>query len=182
LRRKDGETFKLEFLSISPSFDRIITPYIDNLKTLGIDAIYNRVDPAQYQQRSNSFNYDMVFDGYSVGLEEGLGLDQKFGKGGVNDVFNPAGYSNPAVDKLIEAVVDAKTHEDMAAGVRAIDRIMRADYYIVPVWYLGKYWVAYYDQFEHPEELPPYALGNLDFWWFDQAKHDKLVAEGALRE
>lgn len=181
LRRKNGATFDLEFLSVSPSFDRIILPYIDNLKALGINATYNRVDPAQYQQRSNSFDYDMVFDGYRVGLEEGLGLDQRFGSGGVNDVFNPAGYSSPAVDKLIELAVDAKSYDEMAAAVRGIDRIMRTERYIVPVWYLGKYWVAYFDMFEYPDPLPPYALGQLDFWWFNADKYEQLKADGALR-
>lgn len=181
LLAKDGKAFDLEFLSVSPSFDRIILPYIDNLKALGVNATYNRVDPAQYQQRSNNFDYDVVFDGYSVGLEEGLGLDQKFGAGGVNDVFNPAGYSSPAVDKLIEVAVDAKSYDEMATAVRAIDRIMRAERFVVPVWYLGKYWVAYFDMFEHPETLPPYALGNLDFWWFNDNKYEQLKAKGALR-
>lgn len=181
LLAKDGKTFDLEFLSSNAGFDRVILPYIDNLKALGVNAKYNRVDPAQYQQRSNNFEYDVVFDGYSVGLEEGLGLDQKFGAGGVNDVFNPAGYSSPAVDKLIEVAVDAKSYDEMATAVRAIDRIMRADHFVVPVWYLGKYWVAYYDMFEHPETLPPYALGELDFWWFNQDKYEQLKAKGALR-
>ena len=179
---KDGKTFDLEFLSSNAGFDRVILPYIDNLKALGVNAKYNRVDPAQYQQRSNNFDYDVVFDGYSVGLEEGLGLDQKFGAGGVNDVFNPAGYSSPAVDKLIEVAVDAKSYDEMATAVRAIDRIMRADHFVVPVWYLGKYWVAYFDMFEHPETLPPYALGELDFWWFNQDKYEQLKAKGALRQ
>ncbi|MGJ8583892.1 MAG: extracellular solute-binding protein [Marinosulfonomonas sp.] len=178
---KDGKTFDLEFLSVSPSLDRIILPYIDNLKALGVNATFNRVDPAQYQQRSNNFDYDIVFDGYRVGLEEGLGLDQRFGSGGVNDVFNPAGYSSPAVDKLIEVAVDATSYDEMATSVQAIDRIMRADRFVVPVWYLGKYWVAYYDMFEHPETLPPYALGQLDFWWFNEDKYEQLKAKGALR-
>ncbi len=181
IRRKDGEKLTAEFLSVSPSFDRIIMPYIENLKQLGVDATYTRVDPSQYTNRERAFDWDMIFDGYTVGLEEGLGLDQRFGKGGLGDLFNPAGYSSEAVDKLIEVAVDAKTYDEMATAVRAIDRIMRAERFIVPVWYLGKYWVAYYDMFEHPAELPPYALGNLDFWWFNADKSADLKAAGALR-
>jgi len=58
---------------------------------------------------------------------------------------------------------------------------MRREVFVVPVWYLGKHWVAYYDMFEHPAELPPYALGHLDFWWFNADKAEALRAEGALR-
>ncbi len=181
LRDANGQTLKIEFLETRQSFDRIITPYIENLKRLGVDITYNRVDPAQYQQRTQSFDYDMIYDGYSVNLEEGIGLSQRFGSEDRNDVFNPAGFGSPAVDKLIERAVEATTYEDMAAAVRAIDRIMRSDYFVVPTWYLGNYWVAYYDMYEHPDPLPPYALGYLDFWWFNADKAEALRAAGALR-
>jgi microcin C transport system substrate-binding protein len=182
LRHKDGKTLKVEFLSVSASFDRILNPYVENLKQLGVDATYNRVDDAQYSERTQqTFDYDMIFDGYSNGLEEGTGFSQRYGSDGVGDVFNPAQYSSPAIDKLSDAIVKAKTYEDMAAAVRAADRIMRHDYFIVPIWYLGNYWLAYYDMFEHPAELPAYGLGHLDWWWFNAQKAEALVAAGALR-
>ena len=181
LRNAAGEVFTLEFLSVSPSFDRIIMPYIDNLKRLGVDAVYNRVDPAQYQLRSQTFDYEMIYDGYTSGLEEGSGLGQKYGSEDVDDVFNPAGFSHPAVDALIDFVEGAESYDEMAAGVRAIDRIMRAERFITPAWYLGNRWLAYYDMFERPEELPPYAIGELDFWWYNAEKADELRAAGALR-
>lgn len=181
LLQKDGQTFDLEFLSVSPSFDRIIIPYVDNLKRLGLNATYNRVDPAQYTERTNTFNFDLIFDGYTVGLEEGESLGQRFGSSGVGDVFNPASYSNPAVDALIPLVANSTTREEMAAGVRAIDRIMRRDLFVVPAWYLGKYWTAYYDMYEHPETLPPYDLGYLDFWWYNAEKGEALKAAGAFQ-
>lgn len=181
MKGPDGQPFTVEFLFYAPSFDRILIPYVDNLKTLGIEARYNRVDPAQYTERVRNFDYDMTFAGYSVGLEEGESLGQRFGTDGLGDVFNPAYYSNPAVDKLIPFVANATTEEEMAAGVRAIDRIMRYDHWMVPVWYLGKYWVAYYDFYRHPDTQPPYALGSIDWWWIDQDAQAALVAEGALR-
>ena len=69
----------------------------------------------------------------------------------------------------------------MVAHVRAIDRIMRRDLFVVPTWYLGDYWVAYYDMYEHPETLPPYALGEMSFWWYNAEKAEALKAAGALR-
>ena len=181
LRNDAGEVFALEFLSVSPSFDRIIMPYIDNLKRLGIDAVYNRVDPAQYQLRSQTFDYEMIYDGYNSGLEEGSGLAQKYGSENVDDVFNPAGFSHPAVDELAKTVESAETYDEMAAAVRAIDRIMRAERFITPAWYLGNRWLAYYDIFERPAELPPYSIGELDFWWYNAEKAEELRAAGALR-
>lgn len=181
LRNAAGETLTIEILETRQSFDRIVAPFVDNLKRLGVDVTYNRVEPAQYQARTQSFDYDIIFDGYTNGLEEGIGLSQRFGTEDRNDVFNPAGYGNPAVDRLIEKVVGATTREEMAAAVRAVDRIMRWDYFVVPTWYLGNYWVAYYDMYERPAELPPYALGHLDFWWFNADKAAALRAAGAIR-
>ncbi len=181
IRRKDGQALEVEFIMYSPTFDRILNPYVDNLKRLGVEATYNRIDPAQYTERYYQFDFDMIFGGYSVGLEEGSGLHQRFGSSGLGDAFNPAGYSSEAVDALIDYVTNAETYDEMAAAVRAIDRIMRREVFVVPVWYLGKHWVAYYDMFEHPAELPPYALGHLDFWWFNADKAEALRAEGALR-
>ena len=180
--QKDGQPFTLELLSASPSFDRILTPYVVNLTKLGVTASYNRIDPAQFYERvQGSRDFDIYYGGYSNGLEEGEGLNQRYGSSGVGDVFNPAGYSSPAVDKLIDSIQNTETREDMAAHVRAIDRIMRRDLFVVPAWYLGKYWTAYYDMYEHPAELPPYSLGVLDFWWINADKAAELKAAGAYQ-
>jgi len=181
LLRKDGEVFTLEFMSDNPSFERVITPYIDNLTRLGVQAEFNLIDPAQYTNRERAFDWDMIYDGYSNALEESLGLNQRYGSDGVADVFNPTGYSSPAVDALITAVSEAESYDDMAAGVRAIDRIMRRELFVVPTWYNPNFWVAYFDMYEYPEPLPPYALGQLDFWWYNAEKGDALRAAGALR-
>jgi microcin C transport system substrate-binding protein len=179
--RKDGKTLDLEFLSVSPTFDRIVLPYIENLKQLGVNARYNRVDGSQYTERERSFDWDMIYDGYTNGLEEGIGLSQRFGSDGLGDVFNPAGYATPAVDALAKVVVDAETAEEMQAAVRAVDRIMRWDYFMVPSWYNPTYWLAYYDMYEHPAELPPYGLGQIDWWWANAEKAEALKAAGAFR-
>lgn len=179
--RKDGQTLDVEFLSPSPTLDRIINPYIDNLKRLGVNASYNRIDRAQYTNRERSFDWDITDNSYTNGLEESIGLSQRYGSESVGDVFNPASYSSPAVDKLIQEVIAAQSLEEMAAGVRAIDRIMRHDLFVIPVWYLSNYWVAYYDMYEYPDTLPPYLLGEMDFWWYNADKAEALRAAGALK-
>lgn len=178
---KDGQTFDLEILGYSPTFDRIILPYVDNLQRLGVNASWNRVDPAQYTERTRNFDFDMHYSFYRVGELEGDGLVQKFGSDGLGDVFNRAHYSDPAVDAIIEIVRAADTYDEMAAGVRAMDRIMRRDLFIIPAWYLNTYWLAYYDVYEHPEELPRLGLGVASVWWMNQDKYDALRAEGAFR-
>lgn len=180
-RNAAGEVLAIEMLHYSPNFDRILTPFVDNLTRLGVDATYTRVDPSQYTERYYGFDFDIIYGGYRVGLQEGSGLHQKFGSEGLGDAFNPAGFTHPAVDAIIPMVESAESYAEMAAGVRAIDRIMRRELFVVPAWYLADHWVSYYDMFEHPETLPPYDLGHLDFWWFNQEKYEALQAAGALR-
>lgn len=181
IRRKDGKVLKVEFLESNPSFDRILVPYVENLKRLGVDAVYNRVDDAQYTARNRDGDFDMIYDFYRNGLEEALGIGQRYGcDDHLNSVFNPAAYCSEAVDALIDKLVEADTLEDMQAAVRAIDRILRWEYFIVPAWYKPSHWVAYYDMYEHPETLPPYDLGNLGFWWYNAEKGEALRASGAL--
>ena len=181
LRNADGQTLDVEFLETRQSFDRIINPYIENLKALGVNVTYNRVDPSQYQARTQAKDYDMIFDGYSVGFQEGTGFSQRFGCEDKDDVFNPAAYCTPAIDALAELIPQAETYEEMSALITAADRIMRYDYFMVPAWYLGKHWVAYFDMYEYPDNLAPYGLGHLDHWWFNQEKYETLQAAGALR-
>lgn len=181
LRNADGQTLDVEFLETRQSFDRIINPYIENLKRLGVNITYNRVDPAQYQARTQANEFDMIFGFWRNGLEEGRGFAQKYGCEDKDDVFNPAGYCSEAIDALGDRIADAESYEEMAALVKAADRIMRHEYFIVPVWYLGRNWVAYFDMFEHPETLPEFDLGHLDYWWFNADKFEALKTAGALR-
>lgn len=181
LRDENGRTLDVEFLETRQAFDRIITPYIENLHRLGVNVTYTRVDPSQYQARTQSNDFDMIYGFYGAGLQEGTGLTQRYGCEDRDDVFNPAGFCSAAVDTLAEFVTGAGDYDEMAAAVQAIDRVMRYEYFMVPTWFLGQNWVAYFDMFEYPENLPEFGLGHLDYWWFNQEKHDALIAAGALR-
>ena len=81
---------------------------------------------------------------------------------------------------LIDNIVAATDQEELTSNVRALDRVLRSKRFMIPTWYLGKYWVAYWDMYRYPEELPPLALGVLDFWWHDAEAEAALRASGAL--
>lgn len=176
-----GETLEIEFLNSSPLFDRIINPYVENLQAIGVDARLNRVDNAQFSQRERDYDFDIITDHFAMGYEPGSGLRQYFGSATANDsVFNPAGVADPAVDALVEAVVDAETQEELNVAVSALDRVLRWERFRVPQWYNPNHWVAYYDMYRYPENLPPYSLGFLDFWWIDPDAEADLRAAGAF--
>jgi microcin C transport system substrate-binding protein len=84
------------------------------------------------------------------------------------------------VDALIERVLASESREELDARVRALDRVLRSKHVWVPHWYSGQFLIAYWDVFGRPETKPPYSRGDA-YWWFDQAKYDRLKAEGALR-
>ena len=179
-RNSEGTMLEVEFLEDSPTFARIINPYVENLQQLGVAATLSQVDPAQYTDRVRNHDFDMIVDSFGVGLEPGDGLKQYFGSQNIDGVFNSMGLANPAVDKLIDHVVAAESEEELVTAVRALDRVLRSLKFWVPQWYRNFHTVAYHDIFEHPENLPPYALGQMDFWWFNQQKYDELVNAGAL--
>ncbi|WP_372805111.1 extracellular solute-binding protein [Loktanella salsilacus] len=182
IRRKDGKTLDVAFLESSPAFDRVINPYVENLKRLGVNAKLDRVDPAQETERTRSGDWDIVTHSFSMQLEPGTELKQWFGSETAEDSSrNLMGLADPAVDSLIDTVVAAQTADDMHAATRALDRVLRAKGFWVPEWFKAVYTVAYYDMFEHPENLPPYALGETNFWWFNADKAEALKASGALR-
>ncbi len=180
LRRKNGQTLRVQILEDSPTFDRVINPFVQNLRALGVDAVYERVDPAQYTDRTRSHDFDMTTDQFPMSYEPGAGLKQYFGTDGVEDVFNSAGVSDPAVDRLIEVVMAAETRDEMVTAVKALDRVLRAMRFWVPQWYKDAHTVAYYDIYEHPDPLPPFSLGLLDFWWVNPEKVEKLRQAGVL--
>ena len=111
----------------------------------------------------------------------GAGLQQYFGSKATGDVFNAMGLANPAVDALITQVEAATTQDELTTRVHALDRTLRALRFWVPQWYKGTHTVAYWDMYGHPDALPPFALGELDFWWYDADKAAKLKEAGAIR-
>jgi microcin C transport system substrate-binding protein len=181
-RNAAGETLTVELTDDNPSFERINNPFVANLRRIGIDASYNQIDAAQMQQRQDDFDYDVVPGRFSMSLSPSLELRQLFSSAAAeaNGSANLSGIADPVVDALIERVLASESREELDARVRALDRVLRSKHVWVPHWYSGQFLIAYWDVFGRPETKPPYSRGDA-YWWFDQAKYDRLKAEGALR-
>jgi microcin C transport system substrate-binding protein len=181
----NGEPLRLTFLlnsSGSATLSAVVENFMSNLGNMGIDAVLEKVDSSQYTARERDRDYDLVFDSYAAFLGTGTGLMQRYGsEAAAFSLFNPAGLASPMVDAIIDASLNAQTKEEEDASLMALDRALRYEFFMIPTWYNDSFWVAYYDQYEHPETQPPYALGYLDFWWYNQDKADALRAAGALR-
>ncbi|MCO4847648.1 MAG: ABC transporter substrate-binding protein [Yoonia sp.] len=182
IRRKDGQTLDAVFLQYSPQFDRIVNPMIENLKRLGVNAVLDRVDTSQYIERRRSGDFDVVNHTLTQGFEPGQQLRQWFGSEAADDSSrNIMRLRSPAVDRMIDAVVAAEGLDNIQTASKALDRVLRAEGFWIPQWFKDVHTVAYYDQYRHPDALPPFALGELDFWWYDADAAAALKDAGAFQ-
>lgn len=181
VRNAAGETLDLVIIQFSPAFDRIVNPYVDNLRRIGVNAKLERVDVAQYVERRRSGDWDLTNHSPGQDFEPSLGLRQWFASETAEDSSrNLMALRDPAVDRLIDIVIDAETLDELRPRVRALDRVLRANGFWIPQWSNSEHWVAYWDQYRYPDELPPLALGVLDFWWYDADAAQALRDAGVL--
>ena len=166
----------------SPTLESMVQTYVQNLQQMGVNAKMQKVDPSQFTLRQRERDYDIIFSGYRTFLGAGTGLYQLYGseQAGIS-LFNPAGIASPMIDKLIEVALNSTDKETETAALTALDRALRYEFFMVPAYYKADNWLAYYAMFKHPEKMPPYAVGEMDFWWSDAEREAELKAAGALR-
>lgn len=178
LENSNGEPFEFEILLVSPAFERIVLPFIDNLEKLGINASLRTIDSSQYQKRIESFDFDMVVFTFSQSLSPG-NEQRNFWSSGAADTNgsrNIIGIKNNVIDLLIENLINAKDREDLITISRALDRVLLWNYYVIPQWHISAYRVLYWDMFDQPKQKPKYSLG-FDTWWVNQNKFNFINSQ-----
>ena len=178
LVNSSGEPFEFEILLVSPAFERIVLPFIDNLEKLGINASLRTIDSSQYQKRIESFDFDMVVFTFSQSLSPG-NEQRNFWSSGAADTNgsrNIIGIKNNVIDLLIENLINAKDREDLITISRALDRVLLWNYYVIPQWHISAYRALYWDMFDQPKQKPKYSLG-FDTWWVNQNKFNFINSQ-----
>lgn len=172
-----GEPLTIEFLDDDNSFEPHHNAFIRNLRRLGIEATYRVVDASQYTLRLRDFDFDMTVSRYTMPLYPDRFIRQFFGSQSANapGSYNMAGIADPAVDAVLDRIVEAKTTEEFTAANRALDRILRAGHYFIFQWYKPTRWIAAWNYYDRPETTPPYDPGILDTWW---TRPDRVEATG----
>ena len=184
-RNAKGETLRMEMVHVRTDLLPVMNAYVENLRALGVDASFDIIDDPQLQERASPPNFD--FDALPTtvvngGLEPGGVLKQAWASVAKdNSSRNRMGYASPAVDKLLDQADAATSRAELTNVIKALDRVLRSEFVIVPRYYKRDNWVAYYNMYEHPETLPPYALGELSIWWYNAEKADALKAKGVLK-
>lgn len=172
-----GGRLSAEFMVDDDTFVQVYSPWVANMKAIGIDATIRLVDSAQYQSRQASFDFDLLSAAFSFSAtptRDDLEVFFHSSTAGVSGSRNLPGISDPAVDTLINAVGAAKDRENLTVAMRALDRVLRARCDWIPSWFLANHRVAYWDMFGFPEQKPDFGFPVETLWWFDKGKAAKI--------
>lgn len=161
-----GKPVSIEFLLAQTEFERILLPFKRNLADLGIELNIRRVDVSQYITRLRSRDYDMIVGGYPQSNSPG-NEQREFWSSVAAD--NPGsrnfiGLRDPAIDQLVEQLINADSRQSLIDHCRALDRVLLWGYYVIPNWHIKTWRVAYWNHIGHPNVSPKYDIG-IDTWW-----------------
>jgi microcin C transport system substrate-binding protein len=170
LRNAKGEAFTVEYLD-SGGAERVIIPYFQQLAKLGIEGRYRRADFALIQKRLDVFDYDFFTVRVPGREAPGADLVAMWGSqsADVEGSNNLIGVKDAAIDAILGEVVASKTRPELVARLRALDRVLRFGYYVVPQYFSSTYRVSYRaGKFEQPEVKPQYYQPEdwvITTWW-----------------
>ena len=175
LKNQQGESFIVDILLVQGGFDRIIAPYAHNLKKLGIETNYRKVDSSLYKRRIDTFEFDMVVNSFSSSVSPGNELMSMFHSSSaeLKGSNNLPGISSPVIDALLLAIIQAKNREQVVIASRALDRVLLYGEYLVPNWYINVHRVAYWNKFGVPGTQPLYydpISWLLKAWWIKDSE------------
>jgi microcin C transport system substrate-binding protein len=171
-----GKQVNVEILVRDPASERIALFYKPSLERIGVTASIRVVDDAQYQNRTRSFDYDMITDLWGQSLSPGNEQRDYWGSAAADQPGsnNSIGIKNPAIDALIDKVIYATDRPTLVAATKALDRVLLWNFYVVPQFTYSFSRYARWDRFSHAE-LPKYARSGLpSLWWYDADKAAKI--------
>ena len=178
-----GEPMEFEVLLVSPAFERIALAYVRNLEKLGVTVRVRTVDPSQYQNRIDKFDFDMVINTFGQSLSPG-NEQRDFWTSASADTpggRNLIGIKDAVIDELVELLIAAPDRESLIARTRALDRVLLWNHFVVPQWHIRIERIAYWDKFDRPDVQPPYGV-DYNSWWLDPRKAEAIESGQRLLE
>ena len=167
-----GEKMQIEFLLDQPNFERIVSPYVRSLERLGIKASIRMIDTAQYKNRTDAYDFDIIIGGVANSLSPGNEQREYWSAAAADrpGSRNLAGVKSPVVDALIDKIIFAENRAALIAASRALDRVLLWGHYLVPQWHTPVTRTAYWDVIDYPRPVPDYNIGFPDLWWYKGGK------------
>jgi peptide/nickel transport system substrate-binding protein len=168
---KSGQQLSFEILAASTSQEALLLSFARDVERLGINVKLRVVDSAQYQARLTNYDYDMIQNTWASSLSPGNEQLFRWSSTAATTpgTYNFAGVENPAADAMIKALLEAKGEEEFVSAVRALDRVLLSGDYVIPLFYVPKQWVAYWQNLKHPDTTPLFGY-NIDSWWAADAQ------------
>lgn len=171
-----GEPFTIKFLLVQPSMERVVVPFQQSLRRIGIESSIRNVDPSQYQNRLRTRDFEMIVTSWGQSLSPGNEQRDFWGSAAADreESRNYTGIKDAGVDALIERVIFASDREDLVAATKALDRVLLHNDFVVPMFFTNVDRTARWNRFSHPDNIPPYTNGFPTIWWWDAEKADKV--------
>lgn len=178
INQETGQVMSFEILLVSPLFERVVLPFTKNLARLGIDVSVRTVDTAQYIDRLNNYDFDMIIFTWGQSLSPG-NEQRNFWSSSAAErpgSRNFAGVKDPVVDRLIELVISAPTREALVQRTRALDRVLQWKHIVIPQWHIPYDRVVYWNKFGRPSVVPDSGYSFMT-WWIDPTRLKVLEAQ-----
>lgn len=166
LRDSNGTPFAFEILLASGDDEKVAAGFARALERLGIDVTLRLVDDAQYQARLTTYDFDMIVRRWWLSLSPGAEQAFYFGSEGVTKegTRNYMGADNPAIDAMIALMLSTDDEDTYVAAVRALDRVLTTERYVIPLWSEPVDRVAWRKTLDRPTVTPLYGH-RLETWW-----------------
>ena len=175
LRNSEGSAFEIDLILVQGASESlaIANIYEQALQRLGIKLVITVIDSAQYRERTNAYDFDMAFYARGMSLSPGNEQYLYWGKDGINTPGsrNWMGMDNPPAEEMIASMLRAREKEDFVAAVRALDRILIAGRYVIPIWFTDVSRIAHKKELHYPDVISIYGdwIGfQPDVWWFEE--------------
>jgi peptide/nickel transport system substrate-binding protein len=176
LRGPDGEAVRFEILlqQGSSEVQSVVDIFVESLARLGIEPAVTTVDGAQFRERTDAYDFDMTWYRWGLSLSPGNEQLAYWGPEGVETpgTRNLMGARHPAIPAMVDAMLAAETQEEYGAAVRALDRVLTTQAYVIPIWHNPVSYIAHEASLRYPEDrLPIYGdwIGfQPDIWWVER--------------
>ncbi len=175
LKDANGTPFTFEILLQSGSSENaaIIDMYVQSLGRIGITPTVSSVDGAQYKERSDAYDFDMTY--YRRGLSLSPGNEQfaYYGSERANEAGgrNLMGVQSDAADAMIGRLLTSDSQDDFVAAVKALDRVLTAGRYVIPIYQWNISRIAHSKNLRYPDTLPIFGDWpgwQPDVWWYEE--------------
>ena len=169
-----GEPLTIEVLGNAAngsSFTRVMLPFIENLKKIGIKTKFRNLEVNVFKNRLDNFDFEMAILGLRMSNLPGNELKEVFGSAAadVKGSYNLTGIKNEVVDELIKIIISSQDKEEYMAAIKALDRVLLNEHFMIPQWYSPHDRVAYRQGIKGPQTSIPVGF-NPYIWWREDTK------------